>query len=147
MSSIIYKSESYKLMGIMFDIHSNLGKGFSEIVYKDAIEYELENLWFFLKEKKEYSVKYKDVLLKHKFYADFVLLDKIILEVKCCEYISDSHIAQTMNYLKVSNNKLGIIVNFNNNSLEYKRIVLWDLKNSKFAMQIILKMFCHEFTN
>ena len=124
MSGIIYKSESYKLMGIMFDIHSNLGKGFSEIVYKDAIEYELEKSLIFFEREKEYSVKYKDVFLKHKFYADFVLFDKIILEVKCCDYISDSHIAQTMNYLKVSNNKLGIIVNFNNDSLEYKRIVL-----------------------
>jgi GxxExxY protein len=124
MSSIIYKSESYKLMGIMFDIHSNLGKGFSEIVYKDAIEYELEKSLIFFEREKEYNVKYKDVFLKHKFYADFVLFDKIILEVKCCNSISDSHIAQAMNYLKVSNNKLAIIVNFNNNSLEYKRIVL-----------------------
>ena len=124
MSNIIYKGESYKLMGILFDIHSNLGKGFSEIVYKDAIEYELEKSLIFFEREKEYNVKYKDVFLKHKFYADFVLFDKIILEVKCCNSISDSHIAQAMNYLKVSNNKLAIIVNFNNNSLEYKRIVL-----------------------
>ncbi len=124
MSSIIYKSESYKLMGIMFDIHSNLGKGFSEIVYKDAIEYELEKSLIFFEREKEYSVKYKDIFLKHKFYADFVLYDKIILEVKCSNSISDSHIAQAMNFLKVSNNKLAIIVNFNNDSLEYKRIVL-----------------------
>lgn len=124
MSNIIYKSESYKIMGIMFDIHSNLGKGFSEIVYKDAIEYELEKSLIFFEREKEYNVKYKDIFLKHKFYADFVLFDKIILEVKCCNSISDSHIAQAMNYLKVSSNKLAIIVNFNNNSLEYKRIVL-----------------------
>lgn len=52
MSNIIYKDESYKLMGILFDIHNNLGKGFLEVVYKDAIEYELENLRFFSKEKK-----------------------------------------------------------------------------------------------
>jgi GxxExxY protein len=124
MSNIIYKSESYKIMGIMFDIHSNLGKGFSEIVYKDAIEYELEKSLIFFEREKEYNVKYKDIFLKHKFYAHFVLFDKIILEVKCCNSISDSHIAQAMNYLKVSANKLAIIVNFNNNSLEYKRIVL-----------------------
>jgi GxxExxY protein len=124
MSNIIYKSESYKIMGIMFDIHSNLGKGFSEIVYKDAIEYELEKSLIFFEREKEYNVKYKDIFLKHKFYADFVLFDKIILEVKCCNSISDSHIAQAMNYLKVSANKLAIIVNFNNSSLEYKRIVL-----------------------
>lgn len=124
MSNIIYKGESYKLMGILFDIHSNLGKGFSEIVYKDAIEYELEKSLIFFEREKEYSVKYKDILLKHKFYADFVIFDKIILEIKCCNSISDSHIAQAMNYLKVSNSKLAIIVNFNNDSLEYKRIVL-----------------------
>ena len=124
MSNIIYKSESYKLMGIMFDIHSILGKGFSEIVYKDAIEYELEKSLIFFEREKEYSVKYKDILLKHKFYADFIIFDKIILEIKCCNSISDSHIAQAMNYLKVSNNKLTIIVNFNNDSLEYKRIDL-----------------------
>lgn len=124
MSNIIYKGESYKLMGILFDIHSNLGKGFSEIVYKDAIEYELEKSSIFFEREKEYSVKYKDILLKHKFYADFIIFDKIILEIKCCNSISDSHIAQAMNYLKVSNNKLAIIVNFNNDSLEYKRIVL-----------------------
>jgi len=124
MKNIIYKDESYKLMGILFDIHSNLGKGFSEIVYKDAIEYELEKSLIFFEREKEYSVKYKDVFLKHKFYADFVVFDKIILELKCCSSISDSHIAQTMNYLRVSNNKLAIIVNFNNDSLEYKRLVL-----------------------
>ena len=124
MSNIIYKSESYKLMGILFDIHSNLGKGFLEIVYKDAIEFELEKSSIFFEREKEYSVKYKDIFLKHKFYADFVVFDKIILEIKCCNSISDSHIAQAMNYLKVSNNKLAIIVNFNNDSLEYKRIVL-----------------------
>ena len=124
MSNIIYKGESYKLMGILFDIHSNLGKGFSEIVYKDAIEYELEKSLIFFEREKEYSVRYKDILLKHKFYADFIIFDKIILEIKCCNSISDSHIAQAMNYLKVSNNKLAIIVNFNNDSLEYKRIVL-----------------------
>lgn len=124
MSNIIYKSESYKIMGIMFDIHSNLGKGFSEIVYKDAIEYELEKSLIFFEREKEYNVKYKDIFLKHKFYADFVLFDKIILEVKCCNSISDSHIAQAMNYLLVSGNKLAIIANFNNDSLEYKRIII-----------------------
>lgn len=124
MSNIVYKDESYKLMGFLFDIHKNLGKGFSEIVYKDAIEYEFEKSKIFFEREKEYKVKYKDVFLKHKFYADFVVFDKIILEIKCSTSISESHIAQAMNYLKVSENKLAIIVNFNNNSLEYKRIVL-----------------------
>lgn len=124
MPDIIYKSESYKLLGILFEVHNNLGKGFSEIVYKDAIEYELEKSKIFFEREKVYPVLYKETELKHKFYADFVVLDKIILEVKSSSIISDSHIAQAMNYLKVSGNRLAIIVNFNNDSLEYKRIII-----------------------
>ncbi len=124
MSNIIYKDESYVLMGLLFEIHNNLGKGFLEIVYKDAIEYEFEKSKILFEREKEYQIKYKDIFLKHKFYADFVVFDKIILELKCCNSISDSHIAQAMNYLKVSDNKLAIIANFNNDSLEYKRIIL-----------------------
>ena len=63
MTNIIYKDESYKLMGILFDIHNNLGKGFSEIVYKDAIEYEFEKSKIFFEREKEYQIKYKEVIL------------------------------------------------------------------------------------
>ncbi len=124
MPNIIYKTESYKLLGLLFEVHNNLGKGFLEIVYKDAIEYELEKSEIFFEREKEYSIQYKDTKLKHKFYADFVIMGKIILEVKATNSIADSHIAQAMNYLKVSENRLAIIANFNNDSLEYKRIII-----------------------
>lgn len=124
MPDIIHKNESYKLLGILFEVHNNLGKGFLEIVYKDAIEYEFEKSMIFFEREKEYIVNYKETQLKHKFYADFVAFDKIILEVKSCSSISDSHIAQAMNYLKVAGNRLAIIVNFNNDSLEYRRIII-----------------------
>jgi GxxExxY protein len=124
MTDILYKTESYKLVGILFEVHNNLGKGFSEIVYKDALEYEFKHSLIQFEREKEYSVNYKDTILKHKFYADFVVLDKIILEIKSCKSLNDEHIAQCINYLKVSNNKLAILVNFNEDSLEYKRIIL-----------------------
>jgi GxxExxY protein len=124
MSKIIYQEESFLIMGILFDIHNNLGSGFSEIVYKDALEYEFQNQSIPFEREKEYKVKYKDVFLKHKFYADFVVFEKIILELKSCNSINDNHIAQCLNYLKVSNNKLAIIVNFTKDNLEYKRIAL-----------------------
>ncbi|HRE77221.1 MAG TPA: GxxExxY protein [Flavobacterium sp.] len=124
MTDILYKTESYKLVGILFEVHNNLGKGFSEIVYKDALEYEFKNSLIQFEREKEYSVNYKNTILKHKFYADFVVLDKIILEIKSCKSLNDEHIAQCINYLKVSNNKIAILVNFNKDSLEYKRIIL-----------------------
>lgn len=125
MPNIIYKTESYTLLGILFDVHNNLGKGFLEIVYKDAIEYELKKSKILFDREKEYTVRYKEIILNHKFFADFVIYDKFILEVKSCSSITDSHIAQAMNYLKVSGNKIAIIANFNKDSLEYRRIVLW----------------------
>ena len=124
MSKIIFKEESFQIVGILFEVHNNLGGGFSEIVYKDALEYEFKNLKVPFEREKEYVVKYKDTILNHKFYADFVLFDKIILELKSCEKIDPKHIAQCINYLKVSSNKLAVLANFNNKSLEYKRIVL-----------------------
>ena len=124
MSEIIFKEESFQIVGILFEVHNNLGGGFSEIVYKDALEYEFKNLNLPFEREKEYVVKYKDTILNHKFYADFVLFDKIILELKSCEKIDPKYIAQCINYLKVSSNKLAILANFNNKSLEYKRIIL-----------------------
>jgi len=124
MTEIIYKEESFKIIGICMEVHNNLGKGFLEIVYKDALEYEFNKNELSFEREKEYSVRYKDIILPHRFYADFVVFDKIILEVKGMTGIADEHVAQTLNYLKVSGCKLGLIVNFGELSLQYKRVVL-----------------------
>ena len=124
MSDIIYKEDSYKITGLCMEVHNNLGKGFLEIVYKDALEYEFNKANVSYEREKEYLVNYKNVILPHKFYADFIVFDKIILEIKGMSGIADEHIAQTLNYLKVSGCKLGLIVNFGELSLQYKRIVL-----------------------
>ena len=124
MTEIIYKEESFKIIGLCMEVHNNLGKGFLEIVYKDALEYEFRKYNIPFQREKEYEVNYKDIILPHKFYADFVVFDKIILEVKGMAGIAEEHIAQTLNYLKVSGLKLGLIVNFGELSLQYKRVVL-----------------------
>lgn len=111
-------------MGILFEVHKNLGKGFSEIVYKDALEFEFNAANIPFEREKEYVVNYKNTILKHKFYADFVVFDSIILEIKSCESLNNSHITQCLNYLKVSQTKLALLVNFNKTSLEHKRIVM-----------------------
>lgn len=121
--NLIYKEETYRIIGICMEVHNNLGAGFLEIVYKDALEYELRRAGILYEREKEYPVNYKGNILPHKFYADFVVLDKIILEVKGKSGIADEHIAQAINYLKVSGNKLALIVNFGELKLNYKRIV------------------------
>ncbi len=123
MSNYLYEEETYKIIGALMEVHKNLGKGFSEIVYKDAFEYELNKINFFFEREKEYLVHYKDVILNHKFYADFVVLDKIIIEIKSVNTFDEKHISQCLNYLHVSGHRLAILVNFNKTSLEYKRII------------------------
>ncbi len=124
MSNIIYKDESYAIVGALFEVYNNLGSGFSEVVYKDALEYEFKTLKIPFEREKEFVVTYKDITLKHKFYADFVIFDKIILEIKSIESLNDKHISQCINYLKVSQNKLAILANFHKDFLDHKRIVL-----------------------
>jgi GxxExxY protein len=123
MSEIIYKEESFEIIGKCFEVYNNLGPGFLEIVYKDALEYEFFTSNIPFAREVQYKVHYKNSTLPHKFYADFVIYDKIILEVKSVSWIAEEFLAQTINYLKVSGNKLGIVVNFGELSLKYKRLL------------------------
>ena len=124
MEKIIYREESYQIIGKCMEVHNHLGPGFLEIVYKDALEIEFSRAGIPFEREKEYIVHYKDFILPHKFYADFVIFDRIILEVKGVAGIADEFIAQALNYLRVSENQLAIIVNFGELKLNYKRIVL-----------------------
>ena len=124
MAELLYQDETYKIIGICYDIHNQLGPGFAEIVYKDALEYEFRTQDIFFEREVEYSVFYKTVVLPHKFYADFVVFGHIILEVKGIQKLAREHIAQTINYLKVSGNDVGLLVNFGEPKLTYKRLVL-----------------------
>jgi GxxExxY protein len=124
MANIIYRQESYDIVGCLYEVYNNLGTGLLEIVYKDALEYEFKQRNIPFEREKQFSVPYKDIVLKHKFYADFVVYDKIILEIKTVEMLTDRHLGQCINYLKISKNKLAILANFKGEGLEYKRVVL-----------------------
>jgi GxxExxY protein len=121
---LMFKEESYQIIGKCMEAHNELGHGFLEIVYKDALEVLLKRDDIFYEREKAYPVFFLGKMLPHQFWADFVVLNKIILEIKCCKELNDEHIAQTINYLKVSGNRLGLLVNFGRGKLEYKRLVL-----------------------
>ncbi|MBX2977034.1 MAG: GxxExxY protein [Ignavibacteriaceae bacterium] len=124
MSDLIYKEESFLIIGLCMEVHKALGGGFLEIVYKDALEIELRNVGIPYDREKEFKVEYKGKTLPHKFYADFTIMDKIIIEIKGVNGIPDEFVKQTLNYLAVSKYKLGLIINFGREKLEYKRVVL-----------------------
>ncbi|WP_310559874.1 GxxExxY protein [Flavobacterium sp.] len=118
------QEENYIIIGICMEVHRILGKGLLEIVYKDALEIEFKNKNIPFEREKEFSIEYKGNILPHKFYADFIIYDEIILEVKTAKEINNEQIAQTLNYIKLANSQIEIIVNFQNKSLTHKRLVI-----------------------
>jgi len=124
MIEILYKEECYRIIGKCMEVHTYLGAGFLEIVYKDALEYEFRRAGILYEREKMYEVNYKGRILPHRFYADFVVADSIILEVKGGAWIAPEHVAQALNYLKVSKNRLALVVCFGDLKLQYKRLVL-----------------------
>ncbi len=117
------RDETDFIIGRAYEIHRLLGFGFAEIVYKDAFEIEFSDNDILYNREKEYIVNYKGRILKHNFFADFVVFDKVILEVKAKNAIAEEDYAQTINYLKCSGCKVGLILNFGRNKLEIKRVV------------------------
>ena len=124
MPELYFKEQAYQLVGICMEVHRILGHGFLEIVYKDAIEYEFCKKQIEYSREKEYLIHYKDSILTHRFYADFVVFENIILEIKAAENgLCDEFISRVINYLKASGCKVGLLVNFGRSKLEYKRLV------------------------
>lgn len=124
MTDILFREEVYKIVGVCMAVYNTLGHGFLEVVYKDAMEIEFSNIEMEFEREKEFPVFYKERRLNRTFYADFCLFENIIVEVKAnADGILNEAIAQIINYLKASGNRLGVIVNFGKSKLEYKRIV------------------------
>ena len=120
----LYQEDTYKIIGCCMEVHKILGKGFNEVVYKDALEIEFKKNKIPYKREVGYKIPYKEFILPHYYSADFVVSEKIILEAKAIESITRSNIKQTLNYLATSKLKLGLLVNFGEDSLVYKRIIL-----------------------
>ena len=123
MAEIIFKDESYKIVGACMEGHKELGFGFKEIIYKDALEIEFKALGIPYEKEKLYKIEYKGKILPRKYSADCVVYNSIILEIKAMPIIINNFVLQTRNYLKTSGIRLGIIVNFGESSLKYKRVV------------------------
>lgn len=122
--NFLLKDETYKIIGLAMEVHKNLGKGFLEIVYKDALELEFQWANIPYTRERSFKIEYKETLLKRFYVADFVGYEKIIVEVKSQANIIDENYKQTINYLAVSKLTVGLILNFGEDSLTFKRVIL-----------------------
>ncbi|WP_443944348.1 GxxExxY protein [Pedobacter sp. AW1-32] len=118
-----YKNETDLIINAAIEVHKHLGSGFLEIVYKDALSIEFSAREYVFEREKQYSVYYKDILLPHSFNADFVVFDAVILEIKSKSALANEDLAQTINYLKCSGCKVGLVLNFGKATLEIRRVV------------------------
>ena len=125
MSDIIYKDESYEIMGACFEVYQEKGSGFVESVYQESLEIELGLRSIPFIAQQEIALTYKNQPLKSKFKPDLICYEKIILELKAVSSLTDEHRAQVHNYLHAKGMKLGLLVNFGHfPKVEYERIVL-----------------------
>lgn len=123
MANIIYKTESYKIIGACMKVHSNLGSGFLEAVYQEALEGEFLRQKIPFERQVKLNIYYDGKMLKKYYKADFVCYDKIIVEIKSALFLHQDQNKQTLNYVKATQYKLGILVNFGQSSLMYKRLL------------------------
>ena len=123
MVELIFKEESYKIIGAAMEVHKELGAGFLEAVYQEAFELELQKQEIPYEREKLLKIFYKGQKLKKRYSADFVCYDKIVVELKALGKLSTDHEAQILNYLKTSKLKLGLLINFGSRSLQYKRLI------------------------
>ena len=124
MENFYLKEETYQIIGLCMEVHKILGKGFNEIVYKEALQYEFTKNKIPFEREKEYIIEYKDIVLSKRYFADFVVFDEIVLEIKAISQLTSSDTGQTLNYLACSKNKIGLVINFGEDSLKYKRVIL-----------------------
>ncbi len=121
--SYLYEVECRAIIGAAFDVHNELGHGFLENVYQEALMFEFQEKGIqFLKEQR-LLIRYKGHLLDKYYIADFLCFEKIIIEVKACESIKTEHVGQVLNYLKATQLQLALILNFGAKSVQIKRIV------------------------
>ena len=122
-NKILYKEESFAIVGACMKVHRTLGAGFLEAVYEEALEREFQNLKIPFKRQVKLDLYYGNQKLTKQYRADFICYDEIIVEIKAVSLIPTAFYAQLQNYLKCTNIELGMLINFGTSSLTYKRMI------------------------
>ena len=114
---------TFVIIGAAIKVHKELGSGFLEAVYQEALLIEFKRAKIVFVKEAELEIQYQGVVLNTAYRADFVCFDKVIVEIKAIDRLSGREEAQLLNYLKASKKPKGLLLNFGARSLEYKRMV------------------------
>lgn len=122
-NSFPLKNETYRIIGAAMEVHNELGHGFLEEVYQEALEIEFSEREIEYDREIPLAINYKKKILKKKYIADFICFDEVVVELKALSELCSDHEAQILNYLKATDKKLGLLINFGKSKLQYKRII------------------------
>jgi GxxExxY protein len=120
---LLFKDEVYRIIGAAMEVHKVLGCGFLEAVYQEALELEFQFQQIPYKREAKLKIYYKGHLLNKFYEADFICYDSVIVELKALSALTSDHESQLLNYLKATGMKVGLLINFGEKSLKYKRMV------------------------
>jgi GxxExxY protein len=131
MIDLIYKEEVFRIIGAAIEVHATLGGGFLEAVYQEAFEIELSERKIPFEAQKKIHIAYKEVMLQKEYVADIICFEKIIIELKAIDKITQKEESQLLNYLKATGFLVGLVINFGSHGkLEWKRFVYDSVKHS-----------------
>lgn len=114
--------KTYQIIGAAMEVHNQLGCGFLEAVYGDALAVEFCNRNIPFEREKVFEINYKGTKLNHTYVADFVCYDNLIVELKAVDKLTDVHRSQVINYLHIANSTLALLINFGEPSLKFERL-------------------------
>jgi GxxExxY protein len=121
MANFLHKSLSDSILKVYYEVYNELGYGFLEKVYQNAMYFELKAQGYKVEAQKQIKVYYKSQIVG-EYYADLIIDDLIIIELKACECLMDEHQAQLLNYLKATKVEIGMLLNFGTTP-EFKRLI------------------------
>lgn len=121
MTNILHKSITDKILKVYYEVYNELGYGFLEKVYQNAMYFELKSIGYKVEAQKQIKVYYKKQLVG-EYYSDLLVEDKVIVELKSTELLMNAHVAQIINYLKGTPIEVGLLLNFGEQP-EFKRFI------------------------
>ena len=138
MAELLFKTEVYAIIGAAMDVYNQLGPGFSEAIYQEALEIESNARSLPNNPQQEIYIPYKGTKLKQFFKPDFIYYDNIIAEIKAMDGLTSREEAQLLNYLKATRLPVGVLINFGReNNLEWKRMALTGQKSIRTPRTMI----------
>lgn len=138
MAELLFKNEAYAIIGAAMEAYNQLGPGFSEAIYQEALEFESDARNLPNNPQQDIYIEYKGTKLKQFFKPDFIYYEKIIVEIKAMDRLTSREEAQLLNYLKATGLPVGVLINFGaDGNLEWKRMILTPQKANRTPKVVI----------